>query len=67
MKIAYVVRELVSLPLGENDFFTHYVYGTFPTYKDANECAIATRNPRCFPQREQFLVSSRENALVSQF
>ena len=53
--------------MSENDFFTHYEYGTFPTYKEANECAIATRNPKCFPQREQFIVSSSENALVSQF
>ena len=66
MKIAYVVRELVSLPMGENDFFTHYEYGTFPTYKEANECAIATRNPKCFPQREQFLVASSESTFVSQ-
>jgi len=67
MKIAYVVRELVSLPMGENDFVTHYEYGTFRTYKEANECAIATRNPKCFPQREQFLGSTMENAFVSQF
>ena len=55
MKTAYVVRELVSLPAGENEFLTHYEYGTFRTYKEANECAIATKNPRCFPQREQLL------------
>jgi len=64
MKNAYVVRELVSLPAGENEFLTHYEYGTFRTYKEANECAIATRNPRCFPQREQFLVSKREDAFI---
>ena len=55
MKTAYVVRELVSLTAGENEFLTHYEYGTFRTYKEANECAIATKNPRCFPQREQLL------------
>jgi len=60
MKTAYVVRELVSLPAGENDFLTHYEYGTFLTYKEANECAIATNNPRCFPQREQLLLSKQE-------
>lgn len=62
MKTAYVVRELVSLPAGENEFFTHYEYGTFRTYKEANECAIATKNPRYFPQRERFLVSEQEDA-----
>ena len=65
MKTAYVVRELVSLPAGENEFLTHYEYGTFRTYKEANECAIATKNPRCFPQREQFLVSNAEYAFVN--
>jgi len=64
MKTAYVVRELVSPPAGENEFLTHYEYGTFRTYQEANECAIATRNPRCFPQREQFLMPKQENALV---
>lgn len=64
MKTAYVVRELVSLPVGENEFLTHYEYGTFRTYNEANECAIATKNPRCFPQRELFPVSKREEALV---
>jgi hypothetical protein len=67
MKTAYVVRELVSLPAGENDFLTHYEYGTFQTYKEANECAIATRNLKCFPQREQSVVSSKEDAFVEQF
>jgi hypothetical protein len=42
---AYVVRELVSRPAGENEFFTHSEYGTFRTYKEANEVAIATKNP----------------------
>ena len=60
MTTAYVVRELVSLPAGENQVFTHYEYGTFRTYKDANECAIATRNPRCFPQREQSLLATQD-------
>ena len=64
MKIAYVVRELVSMPAGENEFFTHYEYGIFGTYKEANECAIATKNPRCFPQREQFMGSMQEESLV---
>lgn len=67
MEIAYVVRELVSLPVGKNDFLTHYEYGTFRTYKEANECAIATKNQKCFPQREQFVVSSTENTFASQF
>ena len=67
MKNAYVVRELVSLSEGEKEFHTHYEYGTFRTYKAANECAIATRNPRCFPQKEQFFASSRtEKAFVNQ-
>ena len=65
MKTAYVVRELVSRPAGENEFFTHYEYGTFQTYKEANEFAITTKNPRCFPQREQFLASRQEDALVN--
>jgi hypothetical protein len=65
MKTAYVVRELVSMPAGENEFLTHYEYGTFRTYKEANECAIATRNPRCFPQREQFLVAKQEDTFVN--
>ena len=64
MKTAYVVRELVSRPAGEYDFFTHYEYGTFRTYKEANEFAITTKNPRCFPQREQLLVSSQADAFV---
>jgi hypothetical protein len=64
MKSAYVVRELVSLPVGDNEFLTHYEYGTFQTYKEANECAIATKNPKCFPQREQFLVFNHKDALV---
>src|ERR1700719_3817546 len=65
MKTAYVIRELVSLPAGENEFLTHYEYGIFPTYKEANECAIATKNPRCFPQREQFLLPNEEYAFVN--
>ena len=65
MKTSYVVRELVSLPAGENEFLTHYEYGTFRTYKEANEFAITTKNPRCFPQREQFLVSQDEDAFVN--
>jgi hypothetical protein len=60
VKTAYVVRELLPRPAGENEFFTHYEYGTFRSYKEANECAIATKNPRCFPQREQFLVPKQE-------
>lgn len=62
MKTGYVVRELVSLPAGENEILTHYEYGTFRTYKEANECAIATKNPRCFPQSEQFLLSEQDHA-----
>jgi hypothetical protein len=65
MKNAYVVRELVSLPAGESEFFTHYEYGKFQTYKEANECAIGTHNPRCFPQREQFFVSAAEDVFVN--
>ena len=66
MKTAYVVRELVSRPVGENDFFTHYEYGRFRTYKEANEFAIATKNPKCFPQREEFIVSKQDDAFVNQ-
>ncbi|HXJ89169.1 MAG TPA: hypothetical protein VMS18_20295 [Candidatus Binatia bacterium] len=65
MKTAYVVRELVSRPAGENEFLTHYEYGTFGTYREANECAMATKNPKCFPQREQFLVSKQEDPSVN--
>ncbi len=64
MTNAYVVRELVSQPAGENEFLTHYEYGTFRTYQEANECAIATKNARCFPQREQFVVSKQQDAFV---
>ena len=64
MRNAYVVRELISLPAGESEFFTHYEYGTFQTYKEANECAIATHNPRCFPQRERFLVSTQGDVVI---
>jgi len=64
MKTAYVVRELVSLPAGDNDFLTHYEYGTFRTYKEANERAIATKNPKCFPQREQSTASNHLDAVV---
>ena len=64
MENGYVVRELVSLPTGESKFLTHYEYGTFQTYKEANECAIATRNPRCFPQREQFLLAQQDDAII---
>jgi hypothetical protein len=63
MKTAYVVRELVSLPAGGNDFLTHHEYGTFRTYNEANECAIATNNPRCFPQREQSSAPKQEEIL----
>jgi hypothetical protein len=52
MQSAYVVRELVSVASGEKELRTHYEYGTFPTYQQANECAIETKNPSCFPQRE---------------
>jgi hypothetical protein len=50
---AYVVRELVSVAPGEKDLRTHYEYGIFDTYEAANQCAIATRNQHCFPQREE--------------
>lgn len=59
MKSAYVVRELVSRSSGEKEFRTHYEHGKFQTYKEANECAIATRNPMCFPQREQLFASKQ--------
>ena len=65
MQNAYVVRELVSAAAGERDFLTHYEFGTFPSYEEANKCAIATKNPRCFPQREQFLASNQEEAFIS--
>jgi hypothetical protein len=64
MKTAYVVRELVSIPAGENEFLTHYEYGTFRTYNEANECALATQNPRFFPQREQFLEIQQEGGVL---
>ena len=50
---AYVVRELVSAASGEKELRTHYEYGTFATYEAANQCAIATKNQNCFPQREE--------------
>jgi hypothetical protein len=50
---AYVVRELVSAASGEKELRTHYEYGTFATYEAANQCAIATKNQSCFPQREE--------------
>ena len=65
MKTAYIVRELVSQPTGENEFRTHYEFGTFRTYEEANECAIATKNARCFPQREHFPVSRQEDVFVN--
>jgi len=65
MKTCYVVRELVSRPAGENEFLTHYEYGRFKTYQEANERAIATQNPRCFPQSEAWLVCKQENAHVN--
>ncbi len=51
----YVVREMVSAASGEKEFRTHYEYGTFDTYEAANQCAIATHNPSCFPQNEETL------------
>ena len=62
MKNAYVVRELVSAAAGERDFLTHYEFGTFPSYEEANKCAIATKNPRCFPQQDDFLKQNDEVA-----
>jgi hypothetical protein len=62
MKSAYVVRELVSVASGEKELRTHYEYGTFPTYQAANQCAIGTRNPYCFPQREEVCPVSRHEA-----
>jgi hypothetical protein len=53
MRNAYVVRELVSVPSGEKELRTHYEYGTFLSYEAANQCAIATRNQSCFPQKEE--------------
>jgi hypothetical protein len=53
MKNAYVVRELVSVASGEKELRTHYEYGTFDTYEAANQCAVATKNQRCFPQRDK--------------
>lgn len=53
MKNAYVVRELVSVASGEKELRTHYEYGAFPNYEAANQCAIATQNQSCFPQREE--------------
>jgi hypothetical protein len=53
MKNAYVVRELVSVASGEKELRTHYEYGTFDTYEAANQCAVATKNQSCFPQRDE--------------
>jgi hypothetical protein len=52
MRSTYVVRELVSVGAGEKAFRTHYEYGCFPTYEAANECAVASKNTSCFPQKE---------------
>jgi len=52
MKDTYVVRELVSVPLGEKDIRTHYEYGRLATYEEANQRAMETKNQYCFPQRE---------------
>lgn len=62
MKSAYVVRELVTVAPGEKELRTHYEFGTFPTYQAANQCAIGTRNPSCFPQREEAGSVSRHGA-----
>ncbi len=51
MKTAYVVREMICLRAGENEFLTHYEYGTFRTYKEANECATATKNSKMFSSK----------------
>ena len=61
---AYVVRELVPRPKGVNEFLTQYEYGTLRIYDEANECAIATKNPRCFPQREPVPVFKGKATLV---
>jgi hypothetical protein len=53
METVYVVRELVTAASGEKEIRTHYEYGSFPTYKAADECATATRNQSCFPQRDE--------------
>jgi len=53
MNTVYVVRELVTVGSGEKEIRTHYEYGLFPNYKAADECATATRNQNCFPQREE--------------
>ena len=61
MKNAYVVRELVSVASGERELRTHYEYGTFDTYEAANQCAVATKNQRCFPQREKVCNGTVQN------
>ena len=55
MNNGYVVRELVALIDGDREFLTHYEFGIFTTYDEANKCAIATKNPRCFPQLDALL------------
>jgi hypothetical protein len=37
---------------GDKAFRTHYEYGVFSTYQAANECAVASQNTSCFPQKE---------------
>jgi hypothetical protein len=57
MKSVYVVRELVTAASGEKEIRTHYEYGMFPTYKAADNCAAATKNQSCFPQREGLVLA----------
>lgn len=52
MKAVYVVRELVTEASGEKEIRTHYEYGLFSSYNAANQCAAATKNQSCFPQRD---------------
>lgn len=50
MENSYVVREWVSVG-PEKELRTHFEYGTFSTYAEANDFAKATGNPRLFPQQ----------------
>ena len=58
MTTVYVVRELITAASGNKEIRTHYEYGRFQTYNAANECATATKNQSCFPQREEFALDA---------
>jgi hypothetical protein len=61
MRSTYVVKELVSVGAGKKEFCVHYEYGFFPTYEAANECAAASKNASCFPQKEGLFAENENN------